>query len=186
MALPHRRFFSYQLEPTMQQGPRRGKHMTQDHRSHEHSRIGASVSAMTVERDLKVTMRDGVRNLALRLSARRRPTGAGAVRGLALSARVRQAFRLSAVSLARDRTGRNGMSGKATPTCMPTCGSANPKANLDSWIGPSRRLCRADRVDRQPAWCSGRVGGIGQSYYAMAQWLMATAEPARPRMHRAV
>jgi uncharacterized protein len=27
------------------------------------------------------------------------------------------------------------------------------------------------------AWCNGRVGGIGQSYYAMAQWLMATFNP---------
>jgi len=27
------------------------------------------------------------------------------------------------------------------------------------------------------AWCSGRVGGIGQSYYAMAQWLMASFNP---------
>ena len=27
------------------------------------------------------------------------------------------------------------------------------------------------------AWCNGRVGGIGQSYYAMAQWLMATYNP---------
>jgi putative CocE/NonD family hydrolase len=26
-------------------------------------------------------------------------------------------------------------------------------------------------------WCNGRVGGIGQSYYAMAQWLMATFNP---------
>jgi predicted acyl esterase len=31
-------------------------------------------------------------------------------------------------------------------------------------------------IIRQP-WCSGRVGGIGQSYYAMAQWLMATCNP---------
>jgi len=29
---------------------------------------------------------------------------------------------------------------------------------------------------KQP-WCSGRIGGIGQSYYAMAQWLMATYNP---------
>ena len=31
-------------------------------------------------------------------------------------------------------------------------------------------------------WCNGRVGGIGQSYYAMAQWLMATyaTRPASP------
>jgi len=31
-------------------------------------------------------------------------------------------------------------------------------------------------IVRQP-WCSGKVGGIGQSYYAMAQWLMAAANP---------
>jgi predicted acyl esterase len=31
-------------------------------------------------------------------------------------------------------------------------------------------------IIRQP-WCNGRVGGIGQSYYAMAQWLMATYNP---------
>jgi putative CocE/NonD family hydrolase len=31
-------------------------------------------------------------------------------------------------------------------------------------------------IVRQP-WCNGRVGGIGQSYYAMAQWLMATRNP---------
>ena len=27
----------------------------------------------------------------------------------------------------------------------------------------------------QQGWCSGKVGGIGQSYYAVAQWLMACA-----------
>ena len=31
-------------------------------------------------------------------------------------------------------------------------------------------------IVKQP-WCNGRVGGIGQSYYAMAQWLMATYNP---------
>src|SRR5215208_2067287 len=31
-------------------------------------------------------------------------------------------------------------------------------------------------IIKQP-WCTGRVGGIGQSYYAMAQWLMATYAP---------
>jgi uncharacterized protein len=29
----------------------------------------------------------------------------------------------------------------------------------------------------EQTWCNGRVGGIGQSYYAMAQWLMATRNP---------
>ena len=31
-------------------------------------------------------------------------------------------------------------------------------------------------ITRQ-SWCNGKVGGIGQSYYAMAQWLMATLNP---------
>jgi uncharacterized protein len=31
-------------------------------------------------------------------------------------------------------------------------------------------------IVKQP-WCNGRIGGIGQSYYAMAQWLMATYAP---------
>ena len=31
-------------------------------------------------------------------------------------------------------------------------------------------------IVKQP-WCNGRIGGIGQSYYAMAQWLMATYNP---------
>ena len=31
-------------------------------------------------------------------------------------------------------------------------------------------------IIKQP-WSNGRVGGIGQSYYAMAQWLMATYNP---------
>jgi putative CocE/NonD family hydrolase len=33
-----------------------------------------------------------------------------------------------------------------------------------------------DWISRQ-RWSNGRVGGIGQSYYAMAQWLMATLRP---------
>jgi putative CocE/NonD family hydrolase len=31
-------------------------------------------------------------------------------------------------------------------------------------------------IAKQP-WCTGKIGGIGQSYYAMAQWLMACANP---------
>jgi uncharacterized protein len=34
-----------------------------------------------------------------------------------------------------------------------------------------------DWIVKQP-WCNARVGGIGQSYYAMAQWLMATYNPS--------
>jgi putative CocE/NonD family hydrolase len=38
-------------------------------------------------------------------------------------------------------------------------------------------------VAQQP-WSDGKVGGIGQSYYAMTQWFMAA--PASPLLHRAV
>jgi putative CocE/NonD family hydrolase len=31
-------------------------------------------------------------------------------------------------------------------------------------------------IAQQP-WCSGKVGGIGQSYYAMSQWFMAAQQP---------
>ena len=44
----------------MQQRARRGKHMTQQQRESE-APSGATGRAMRVERDVKVTMRDGVR-----------------------------------------------------------------------------------------------------------------------------
>ena len=39
-----------------------------------------------------------------------------------------------------------------------------PRSELIAWIV-------------KQAWCNGRVGGIGQSYYAMAQWLMWRLPP---------
>ena len=72
--------------------------------------------------------------------------------------------------------------------CTPTCAApAAPRASSASWDATEQQ----DYVELiawivKQSWCNGRVGGIGQSYYAMAQWLMATLQPARPRLHRAL
>ena len=138
----------------------------------------AARPTMKVERDVKVTMRDGVRISLCVYRPRGRTAGAGAVRGLALPARIRQRARLSAVSLARDRPGRM--------VCEP--GYAYVHADVrgsgqsEGEFGFMDRTEQEDYVEliawiaKQP-WCTGRVGGIGQSYYAMAQWLMATLNP---------
>src|SRR5262249_38981303 len=46
---------------TMQQRARRGKHMTKDQQASEPPQASAAHHAMRVERDVRVTMRDGVR-----------------------------------------------------------------------------------------------------------------------------
>ena len=66
--------------------------------------------------------------------------------------------------------------GRATPMCTPTCAArAAPRASSASWTRTEQQdyLELIAWIVKQP-WCNGRVGGIGQSYYAMAQWLMAT------------
>lgn len=57
-------------------------------------------------------------------------------------------------------------------------GSGRSEGSFE-FMGPNEQQDYVELIDwivRQP-WCNGRVGGIGQSYYAMAQWLMATCNP---------
>ena len=57
-------------------------------------------------------------------------------------------------------------------------GSGQSEGNFE-FMGPNEQQDYVELIawiTRQP-WCNGRVGGIGQSYYAMAQWLMATYDP---------
>jgi predicted acyl esterase len=57
-------------------------------------------------------------------------------------------------------------------------GSGQSEGNFE-FMGPNEQQDYVELIawiSRQP-WCNGRVGGIGQSYYAMAQWLMATYDP---------
>ena len=126
-----------------------------------------------------VTMRDGVRISLCVYRPDGRGRVPGAVRGLALPVRDRQRAGLSAVSVARDRPGRMVRRRRATPMCTPTCAApAAPRASSDSWM-PNEQQDYVELIAWivEQAWCNGRVGGIGQSYYAMAQWLMATYNP---------
>ena len=63
----------------------------------------------------------------------------------------------------------------STPTCA---APGSPRASSSSWGSNEQQdyLELIAWIVAQP-WCNGRVGGIGQSYYAMAQWLMATYNP---------
>ncbi len=63
--------------------------------------------------------------------------------------------------------------------CMPTCAApATRKASSASWTGPSSRtIVELIAWIATQDWCNGKVGGIGQSYYAIAQWQMATYNP---------
>ena len=72
----------------------------------------------------------------------------------------------------------------STPTCA---ARAAPRASSSSWGSNEQQdyLELIAWIIKQD-WSNGRVGGIGQSYYAMAQWLMATYEPAGARLHRAL
>ena len=72
--------------------------------------------------------------------------------------------------------------------CTPTCAA---RAARKATFGFMDRAEQEDYVEliawiARQDWCNGRVGGIGQSYYAMAQWLMATLNPPGPRLHRAL
>ena len=132
---------------------------------------------MKVQKSVNVTMRDGVKSRSAS-TARTRPASFRRCLRVALPVRVRRGAGLSAVPVARDRTGR-----------MVRRAGLRLRTRRRARLRPVRRriqlhglrratgLCRADCLDHQAAWCNGRVGGIGQSYYAMAQWLMATSHP---------
>ena len=126
-------------------------------------------------------------NLRLRLSARGRTAGAGAVRGLALPARVRQRPRLSLVSLARDRAGRM-VCEPGLRLCARRRARLRPVRRRIRVHGSHRAggLRRADRLDRKPALVQRpgrRHRAILLRHGAMAD---GDDEPARPRLHRAL
>lgn len=57
-------------------------------------------------------------------------------------------------------------------------GSGQSEGNFE-FMGPNEQQDYIELIAwiTRQSWCNGRVGGIGQSYYAMAQWLMATYDP---------
>ena len=61
---------------------------------------------------------------------------------------------------------------------MPTCEvrAVRRRIRIHGWHRTGRSTSLTAWIAKQP-WCNGRVGGIGQPYYAMAQWLMAKLNP---------
>jgi uncharacterized protein len=148
--------------------------MTQDHPSHGQLQTGA----MIVERDVKVTMRDGVR---ISLCIYRPRDGRPAPALFAASPYQHEFDGVPAYPLFPWR--------ETGPVDWYVAqGYAYVHADVRGSGQSEGEFAFMDRTEqddyveliawiaRQP-WCTGKIGGIGQSYYAMAQWLMATMNP---------
>ncbi len=134
---------------------------------------------MRIEKDIKVTMRDGV-TISLCVY---RPDGEEhcptlfAIHRISTSLTTCRPIRCSSGA----RPGRSKWYvGKGYAYVARGRPRHRPRrtASSASWTAPSSRTISEliAWIIRQP-WCNGRVGGIGQSYYSMAQWLMATENP---------
>jgi putative CocE/NonD family hydrolase len=162
----------------MQQRATRGKHMAQQRESAAPTQSGATGGAMRVERDVTVTMRDGVR-ISLCVY---RPQAEGRVPALFAASPYQHEFDTVpafplflwretgpiewyvAQGYAYVHADVRGSGRSEGEFGFMDAAEQEDYVELIAWIA------------RQP-WCNGRVGGIGQSYYAMAQWLMATHNP---------
>ncbi len=134
--------------------------------------------AMRVERGITVTMRDGVRiSLAVY-----RPDADG--RFPALFAASPYQYEMDEVPayplfLWRETGPVEWYVGQGYAYVHADVRGAGQSEGEFEFMGPNEQQDYLELIAwivRQ-SWCSGRVGGIGQSYYAMAQWLMATYNP---------
>ena len=133
-----------------------------------------------VERDVAVEMRDGVAILLDLYLPRRREEPLPAL--YAVSPYQKDAVHLPVWSTFRTReTGdiawwvRNGYA----YVNADVRGSGKSLGAPYQFFGPDEQTDLADTIAwiaGQP-WCSGRVGMIGESYYAMLQWLAAAQQP---------
>jgi uncharacterized protein len=155
----------------MQQRAGGGKHM-------QHDQSGAARNAMTIERDVKVTMRDGVRISCCVY----RPAHAGRVPALFAASPYQHEFDTVPafpLFLWRETGPIEWYVGEGYAYVH---ADVRGSGRSEGEFGFMDHTEQHDYVEliawiaRQP-WCNGRVGGIGQSYYAMAQWLMATLNP---------
>ena len=135
-------------------------------------------SGMTIEQDIKVTMRDGVR-LSLCVY---RPPDDGPVPALFAASPYQHEFDTVPafpLFLWRETGPVEWYVGQGYAYVH---ADVRGSGRSQGEFGFMDRTEQQDYVEliawitRQP-WCNGRVGGIGQSYYAMAQWLMATLNP---------
>jgi len=134
--------------------------------------------AMKVEKDVAVVMRDGVR-ISLCVY---RPEGEG--RFPALFAASPYQYEMDDVPayplfLWRETGPVEWYVGQGFAYVHADVRGAGRSEGDFEFMGPNEQQDYLELIAwivRQP-WCNGRVGGIGQSYYAMAQWLMATYNP---------
>jgi uncharacterized protein len=149
--------------------------------SSQHNRTGEpSVSgyAMKVEKGITVVMRDGVR-ISLCVY---RPDAAG--RFPALFAASPYQYEMDEVPayplfLWRETGPVEWYVGQGFAYVHADVRGAGRSEGEFEFMGPNEQQDYLELIAwivRQQ-WCNGRVGGIGQSYYAMAQWLMATYNP---------
>ena len=139
---------------------------------------GASGHAMKVEKDITVTMRDGVR-ISLCVY---RPDAEG--RFPALFAASPYQYEYDEVPafplfLWRETGPVEWYVGQGYAYVH---ADVRGSGRSEGEFGFMNRAEQEDYVELiawivKQTWCNGRVGGIGQSYYAMAQWLMATLNP---------
>ena len=162
----------------MQQRATRGKHMTQQRESAAPTQSGATGGAMRVERDVTVTMRDGVR-ISLCVY---RPQAEGRVPALFAASPYQHEFdTVPAFPLFLWRE-TGPIEWYVAQGYAYVHADVRGSGRSEGEFGFMDATEQEDYVEliawiaRQP-WCNGRVGGIGQSYYAMAQWLMATRNP---------
>ena len=161
----------------MQQRARRGKHMTQQQRESE-APSGATGRAMRVERDVKVTMRDGVR-ISLCVY---RPEAEGRAPALFAASPYQHEFDsvpAFPLFLWRETGPIEWYVGQGYAYVHADVRGSGRSEGEFGFMDAAEQEDYVELIAwiaRQP-WCNGRVGGIGQSYYAMAQWLMATRDP---------
>jgi uncharacterized protein len=137
-----------------------------------------SAPAMTIERDVKVTMRDGVR---ISVCVYRPADGAPAPALFAASPYQHEFDSVPAFPLFPTReTGPVewyvGQGYAYVHADVRGSGQSEGEFGFMDLTEQEDYVELIAWIARQP-WCTGKVGGIGQSYYAMAQWLMATLNP---------
>ena len=164
----------------MQQRTTRGKHMAKKHMTQQQREGGtpADATAMQVDRDVKVTMRDGVR-ISLCVY---RPQAEGRVPALFAASPYQYEFDTVPafpLFLWRETGPVEWYVGQGYAYVH---SDVRGSGRSQGEFGFMDRTEQQDYVEliawiTQQPWCNGRVGGIGQSYYAMAQWLMGTLNP---------
>ena len=138
----------------------------------------AGQHAMTVEKDVKVVMRDGVK-ISLVVY---RPAGAGRVPALFAASPYQYEYDdVPAFPLFLWRE-TGPVEWYVSQGYAYVHADVRGSGRSEGDFGFMDATEQQDYVEliawiARQDWCNGKVGGVGQSYYAMAQWLMATLNP---------